>query len=385
MAKRAKSTPERGTKSVRIADRQDSATLPEGYGNFVEDIKARIRVAQIKAALSVNRELISLYWDIGKSIVQRQEIEGWGKSVVEQLSHDIRTEFPHIKGFSPQNMWYMRAFYLAWTKEVVNLQQPVGDLDGKSLPQAVGEIPWGHNLQLISKIKEPVERLWYSRMTVEHGWSRSVLVHQIESDLFSQQGKAITNFSITLPGSQSDLANQLLKDPYQLDFLALGPEINERQLETALLEHLKNLLLELGKGFAFVGNQVHVEIGGQDYYLDLLFYHLHLRCYVVIELKVDAFKPEHAGKMNFYLAAVDEEMRHPDDQPSIGLILCKEKNRIVVEYALKSSTRPVGVAEYKLTRTLPKNLKAELPTPQQIRDGLKDRVASEPKKTGGQR
>jgi len=382
MAKRAKSTPERGMDSARIIGRQAASTLPEGYAKFVEDIKARIRVAQVKVALSVNRELISLYWDIGKSIVQRQEIEGWGKSVVEQLSHDIRTEFPHIKGFSPQNMWYMRAFYLAWTEEVLNLQQPVGDLDGKSLPQAVGEIPWGHNLQLISKIKDPVERFWYSRMTMEHGWSRDVLVHQIESDLFSRQGKAITNFSITLPVSQSDLANQLLKDPYQLDFLALGPEINERQLETALLEHLKNFLLELGKGFAFVGNQVHMEIGGQDFYLDLLFYHLHLRCYVVIELKVDAFKPEYAGKMNFYLAALVEEMRHPDDQPSIGLILCKEKNRIVVEYALKSSTRPVGVAEYKLTRTLPKNLKAELPTPKQIRDGLKEKVDSEHKKKG---
>jgi predicted nuclease of restriction endonuclease-like (RecB) superfamily len=208
------------------------------------------------------------------------------------------------------------------------------------------------------------------------GWSRSVLVHQIESDLYSRQGKAITNFPETLPAPQSDLANQLLKDPYHLDFLSIGPDVTERQLEMALLERLKNFLLELGKGFAFVGNQVHLEVGGKDFYLDLLFYHLHLRCYVVIDLKVEEFKPEFAGKINFYLAAVDDLVRHPDDNPSIGLILCKEKNRIVVEFALKTARHPVGVAEYKLTNRLPKKYQAELPTPKELREQLRKAAKS---------
>jgi predicted nuclease of restriction endonuclease-like (RecB) superfamily len=350
----------------QIADK-----LPTAYPLLLKEIKDRIRLAQVKAALSINRELIELYWGIGKSIVARQHNEGWGKSVVETLSKDIRNEFSGITGFSPQNLWYMRAFYTAWTDEVQNLQQPVGDLDGQNLPQAVGEIPWGHNLQLLSKLKNPIKRIWYARMTVEHGWSRNVLVHQIESDLFGRQGKAMTNFSVSLPASQSDLANQLLKDPYHIDFLAIGPNITERQLELALLKRLKNFLLELGKGFAFVGNQVHLEVGGKGYFLDLLFYHLHLRCYFVIDLKVEEFKPEFAGKMNFYLAAVDESLRHPGDNPSIGLILCKEKNRIVVEYALKSSKHPVGVAEYKITRRLPKKIQIELPTPKELREHLR--------------
>ena len=350
----------------QIADK-----LPTAYPLLLKEIKDRIRLAQVKAALSINRELIELYWGIGKSIVARQRNEGWGKSVVETLSKDIRNEFSGITGFSPQNLWYMRAFYTAWTDEVQNLQQPVGDLDGQNLPQAVGEIPWGHNLQLLSKLNNPIKRIWYARMTVEHGWSRNVLVHQIESDLFERQGKAMTNFSVSLPASQSDLANQLLKDPYHIDFLAIGPNITERQLELALLKRLKNFLLELGKGFAFVGNQVHLEVGGKGYFLDLLFYHLHLRCYFVIDLKVEEFKPEFAGKMNFYLAAVDESLRHPGDNPSIGLILCKEKNRIVVEYALKSSKHPVGVAEYKITRRLPKKIQIELPTPKELREQLR--------------
>jgi len=338
---------------------------------MLEDFKSRIHAARIRAALSVNRELIELYWHIGVSIVIRQRKEGWGKSIVEKLSRDIKKEFPDITGFSVQNIWYMRAFYAAWSEQPTNLQQSVGDLDSESLPQVVGEIPWGHNIQLLSKVKDPLQRLWYARKTVEYGWSRSVLVHQIESDLYGRQGKAITNFPETLPAHQSDLANQLLKDPYHLDFLSIGPDVSKRQLEMALLERLKNFLLELGKRFAFVGNQVHLEVGGKDYYLDLLFYHLHLRCYVVIDLKVEEFKPEFAGKMNFYLAAVDKLICHPDDNPSIGLILCKERNRIVVEFALKTSRRPVGVAEYKLTNRLPKKYQAELPSPKELRQQLK--------------
>jgi predicted nuclease of restriction endonuclease-like (RecB) superfamily len=348
-----------------------SDKLPASYPILLEDIKSRIRSARIRAALSVNRELIELYWHIGRSIVKRQHAEGWGKSVVQRLSQDIRKEFTGISGFSAQNLWKMRGFYLAWTDDIQNLSQAVRDLDGINLPQAVREIPWGHNTELIFKLKAPVKRLWYARMALEHGWSRNVLIHQIGTDLYSRQGKAITNFSKTLPAPQSDLANQLLKDPYHLDFLAVGPDVTERQLEMALLERLKVFILELGKGFAFVGNQVHLEVGGKDYYLDLLFYHLHLRCYVVIDLKVEEFKPEFAGKMNFYLAAVDDLMRHPDDKPSIGLILCKEKNRIVVEYALRSSKHPVGVAEYKIMKRLPKKYQSELPTPKELRKQLR--------------
>jgi predicted nuclease of restriction endonuclease-like (RecB) superfamily len=265
----------------------------------------------------------------------------------------------------------MRSLYVSWTDEIRKLTQAVAVLDGENLPLPVAEIPWGHNILLLEKLKSPQKRLWYAVKTKEFGWSRAVLAHQVESNLYGRQGKAITNFPETLPAPQSDLANQLLKDPYQLDFLAVGPDVTERQLEMALLERLKVFILELGKGFAFVGNQVHLEVGGKDYYLDLLFYHLHLRCYVVIELKVEEFKPEFAGKMNFYLAAVDDLMRHPDDNPSIGLILCKEKNRIVVEYALRSSKHPVGVAEYKITKRLPKKYQSQLPTPAELRRPLR--------------
>ena len=346
---------------------QSGAPLPASYGALLEDIKARICAAQVKAALSVNRELIELYWHIGKSIVERQRAESWGKSVVERLSSDLQSEFSGISGFSPQNIWRMRAFYLAWTEEIANLSQPVRDLDGKNLPQVVGEIPWGHNLQLLSKLKGPVQRVWYAQQTVVHSWSRAVLVHQIESDLFARQGKALTNFQTTLPAPQSDLAQALVKDPYHFDFLGLGPELSERQLEQALIDRLKDFLIELGKGFAFVGRQYRLEVGGEDYYLDLLFYHLHLRCFVVIDLKVEPFKPEFAGKMNFYLSAVDDQLRHADDQPSIGLILCKERNKVIAEYALRDTTKPMGVSTYKV---LPPKLKAGLPSVKQIEEAM---------------
>ena len=350
---------------------RDADKLPASYPMLLDDIKSRIRSARIKASISINRELIGLYWDIGKCITERQKQEGWGKSVVERLATDLRNEFLQISGFSSRNIWRMRAFYLAWTEDVQKLTQTVAVLDGENLPQPVAEIPWGHNILLFEKIKHPPERLWYAVNTKDFGWSRAVLTHQIESDLYGRQGKAITNFTNTLPAPQSDLANQLLKDPYHLDFLAVGPDVTERRLEMALLERLKVFILELGKGFALVGNQVHLEVGGKDYYVDLLFYHLRLRCYVVIDLKVEEFKPEFAGKMNFYLAAVDDLMRHPDDKPSIGLILCKEKNRIVVEYALRSSNHPVGVAEYKITKRLPKKFQSELPSPEELRKQLR--------------
>jgi len=342
------------------------AGLPPGYPALLDELKARIRAVQLKAAVSVNRELIALYWHIGKSIAERQRSEGWGKSVVDRLAHDLQREFPGVSGFSPQNIWYMRAFYLGWTDDVRNLQQPVGELDGRNLPQPAAEIPWGHNIQLITKLKDPAVRLWYARQTLEHGWSRAVLVHQIESDLFRRQGKAVTNFQATLPPPQSDLAQQVLKDPYNFEFLTLAADARERELQQGLLAHLRKFLLELGAGFAFVGEQYHLEVGGEDFYLDLLFYHLRLRCYVVIDLKMEPFKPEFAGKMNFYLSAVDDLLRHEDDQPSIGLILCREKNRLVVEYALRDTRKPIGVSAYRITARLPERLRGSLPTVGQL-------------------
>ena len=351
-------------------------SLPTGYPALLEELKGRIRTAQLKAAISVNRELIALYWHIGKSIVDRQQAEGWGKSVVDRLAADLQRAFPGLEGFSPRNIWRMRAFYLAWTGR--NLAQPARESERKllpqaasesksqSLPQPVAEIPWGHNIWLLEKVKDPVERLWYAQQTLLHGWSRAVLVLQIESGLFKRQGRAITNFKATLPPPQSDLAQQVLKDPYNFDFLTLAGDAHERQLEEGLLAHLRKFLLELGAGFSFVGQQVHLEVGGEDFYIDLLFYHLRLRCFVIIDLKMKPFKPEFAGKMNFYLSAVDDILRHKDDQPSIGLILCKEKNRVVAEYALRDTKKPIGVSAFRLTESLPDPLKGSLPTVEQL-------------------
>ena len=328
--------------------------LPPDYPKLLEEIKARVHASRIRAAVSVNRELILLYWEIGRLILQRQEAEGWGARVIDRLSVDLNREFPDQKGFSARNLKYMRKFAESYPEREI-------------VQQAAAQIPWFHNCMILDKVQDAVQREWYTRATMEHGWSRAVLVHQIESDLYGRQGTALTNFQVTLPAPQSDLAQQLIKDPYHFDFLGLGQDISERQLEKALIGRLKDFLIELGKGFAFVGQQYHLDVGGEDYYLDLLFYHLHLRCYVVIDLKVVPFKPEFAGKMNFYLSAVDDRMRHPADQPSIGLILCKERNRLVVEYALRDTTKPMGVATYRI---LPRRLKGELPTATEIKRGL---------------
>ncbi len=394
MSKRpAKPKPSNPARPERQIVKPPLAVLASGYAQFLEDVKSRIRTAQIKAALSVNRELIQLYWDIGKTIVEAQKGKGYGKQVVERLAADLQKEFAGVAGFSAQNIWKMRAFYLAWTDQVRNLsqvvresetttnlsqpvresadrilQQAVRELDGRNLPKTVAEVPWGHNTELLFKLKNPHQRLWYARQAIEHGWSRAALVHWIESDLYARQGQAVTNFPATLPPGQSDLAAEVIKDPYSFDFLTIGPDAAERQLERALLDHIRQFLLELGAGFAFVGQQMHLEVGGEDFYLDLLFYHLRLRCFVVIDLKAKPFKPEDAGKMNFYLSAVDDLFRHPDDRPSIGLILCKTRNKIVAEYALRDIAKPVGVARYviRLVEQLPANLKDALPTPRDI-------------------
>lgn len=324
-----------------------------GYVALVAELKQRIADARLRAALSVNRELVLLYWGIGRDILSRQKSEGWGAKIIDRLAVDLGRAFPEMTGLSARNLKYMRAFAEAWP-------------DLEFVQQVVALLPWGHNVRLLDAVKSTPERTWYARQAIENGWSRNVLVHQIESGLFTRQGGALTNFTRTLPAPQSELAQQILKDPYSFDFLSLGPEMLERDLERGLIEHLRALILELGKGFAFVGSQYHLEVGGQDYYLDLLFYHLRLRCFVVIELKIEDFKPEFAGKMNFYLSAVDDQLRHKDDQPTIGIILCKGRNEVVVEYSLRDTTKPMGVAQYKVSPSLPSRLQQDLPTIEEL-------------------
>jgi predicted nuclease of restriction endonuclease-like (RecB) superfamily len=333
--------------------------LPAGYAELLDDLKRRIRTAQLRAAVAVNNALVLLYWQIGREILTRQTREGWGAKVIDRLAADLRRAFPEMSGLSPRNLKYMRAFAEAFPDEPI-------------VQQLVAQIPWGHVVRLLDHVKHPAEREWYVRQTIQYGWSRNVLLHQIESGLYQRQGHALTNFDRTLPPPQSDLAQQVLKDPYTFDFLTLGPDARERDLERGLLQHVRDFMLELGIGFAFVGNQVHLEVGGDDFYLDLLFYHLRLRCFVVIEIKMGEFQPEYAGKMNFYLSAVDDLMRHQSDAPSIGIILCKERNRLVVEYALRDIAKPVGVATYRLMATLPAELEGSLPTVEQLEAELAD-------------
>lgn len=346
------------------------AGLPAGYGELLGEIKARIARSRIEAALAANHVLIDMYWHIGRSIVERQKLQGWGKSVVERLARDIQAAFPEISGFSRNNIWRMRAFYLAYTEEVTNLARPVQDSSASNAPIPVKQLPWGQNIELLQRLRDPVRRFWYAQEALEHGWSRAVLVQQIKSRLYERQGNAVTNFEAALPPPQSDLAKQAIKDPYVFDFLTMSGDAAERDLERGLVEHIRKLLLELGIGFAFVGSQYHLEIGGDDYYIDLLFYHLRLRCFVVIDLKAGAFKPEDAGKMGFYLAAVDDNLRHPDDKPSIGIILCGTRKKLIAEYALRNSNAPIGVSEYRMATALPDDLKKNLPSVEELEKEL---------------
>ena len=327
--------------------------LPSGYAAWLNDLKTRIRTTQVKVALTANAQLVLLYWSIGRDILARQEKEGWGAHVIDRLSADLHAAFPDMKGLSSRNLKYMRAFAEAWPDEEI-------------VQQAVARLPWGHNVRLLDRIDNRDERLWYARQAMEHGWSRAILEAQIETRLHKRAGKALTNFKATLPPPQSDLAQQTLKDPYVFDFITLAADAQERDLERGLVEHVRDFLLELGVGFAFVGSQVHLAVDGEDYYLDLLFFHLKLRCFVVIELKAGSFKPEYAGKMNFYLSAVDAQLRREGDEPSIGLVLCKEKNKLVVEYSLRDMKKPIGVSAYKLLEKLPARLKGSLPTVEEL-------------------
>jgi len=326
---------------------------PEGYADWLADLKGRIHSAQQRATLAVNRELVLLYWQIGRDILARQSAQGWGAKVIERLAHDLRADFPEMKGFSPRNLKYMRAFADAWP-------------EAEFVQQAAAQLPWFHLCTLLDKLKTREERDWYLAQTVKHNWSRNILGMQIETRLLERSGKAVTNFEFSLPKPQSDLARQSLKDPYRFDFLGLTDKAQEREVENALVKHVTEFLLELGAGFAFVGRQVLLDVGGDEFFIDLLFYHLKLRCYVVIELKAGKFKPEHLGQLGFYLTAVDAQVKHPQDGPTIGLLLCRSKNKVVAEYALRNNAQPLGVAEYQLLESLPAELQTSLPSIEQI-------------------
>ncbi|MHC8379351.1 PDDEXK nuclease domain-containing protein [Pseudomonas sp. MDT1-16] len=326
---------------------------PDGYGDWLIDLKSSIHNAQQRATLAVNRELVLLYWQIGQDILTRQTQQGWGTKVIDRLAQDLRAAFPDMKGFSPRNLKYMRAFAGAWP-------------DAEFVQEVLAQLPWYHQIALLDKLSSPENRRWYAAQAIEHNWSRNILVMQIETRLLERNGKAVSNFDSQLPKPQSDLARESLKDPYRFDFLGLTLDAQEREIENALVKHVTDFLLELGAGFAFVGQQVLLDVGGDEFFIDLLFYHLKLRCYVVIELKAGKFKPEHLGQLSFYLTAVDAQLKHPQDGPTIGLLLCKSKNKVVAEYALRDNARPIGVAEYQLVESLPAELQTSLPSIEQI-------------------
>lgn len=336
----------------------------EIYDKLLKEVKVRIRLAQVKATFSANAEMIVMYWDIGGIIYKRKKIKGWGAKVISKLAKDISNELPEVKGFSERNIKYMVQLYKEYETECVIGQQAVAQL--RKRQQLVAQIPWGHNILLMQNIKDVNIRFWYMEQTIQNGWSRDMLGNMIKSSAYNRQGKAVSNFSVTLPEPQSDLATQTLKDPYIFDFLTLTEPFNERELETELVKHLEKFLIELGAGFAFVGREYHMVISDRDFYIDLLFYHLKLRCFIVIELKKGDFKPEYAGKINFYCSAVDDLLKHESDQPTIGLILCQTTDKIFAEYSLRDINKPIGISEYELTRALPDNLKSSLPSIEEI-------------------
>jgi predicted nuclease of restriction endonuclease-like (RecB) superfamily len=413
-----------------------------GYAPFLMAVKDRIRAAQVKATLAANAELVNLYWDIGRAIAAMQKREGWGAGVIPRLARDIANDMPEVKGFSERNIKRMVQFFQEYpgfsvigppvvaqldsatsaaeigppavaqlppsgfsphvvaklpSNEILQtpsaklpapakVLQPAAQLATSSdisiLQQLVAQLPWSHHVILMEKVKDLSARLWYMQQTIEHGWSRNILALQIDGGAYERRGKAVHNFQATLPPPQSDLAAQVLKDPYIFDFLTLAEPFRERELELGLLAQVEKFLLELGQGFAFVGRQYHLDVGSDDFYMDLLFYHLRLRCFVVVDLKRGPFKAEYAGKMNFYCNVVDDRLRHRDDNPTVGLILCQDKNRIIAEYALKGVGKAIGVSEYRLTRALPKELRSSLPTVKEMEAELTRLTAP---KTSGKR
>lgn len=348
-----------------------SALLGPEYREFLDRVKERVRTARVSAALAANRELILLYWGLGRDILDRQARLGWGAKVVAQLSRDLRREFPEMKGFSPRNLAYMRAFAEAWPDE--NFVQ-----------RTVAQLPWGHVVRIMDRADDPAVRQFYIEQAIAHGWSRDALLLHMDRCLHKRQGQAVTNFQRTLQPPNSDLAHQALKDPYIFDFLGITDEAAEREIERAMIAQIRDTLVEMGAGFAYVGQQVRLEVAGEEFFLDLLFYHLRLHCYVVVELKAGEFKPEHAGKLNFYLSAVDDLIRdRGTDGATIGLLLCRNKNRMLAEYALRDIHKPIGVADLNLTRLLPKELKSSLPTVEALEAELGEIGATSPEDEPG--
>ena len=343
---------------------------PSGYAELLQQLKARIHAAQVRAAMEVSREMVLLYWSDGRDILVRQVEEGWGAKVIDRLAHDLQVEFPGVEGFSTRSLKYMRALAEAW---------PEPEL----VQGLIARLPWGHNLRVLDRIKDRPTREWYLRAALEYGWSQDILVLQIKTRLHEREGKALTNFQRTLPPPASDLAQQVLKDPYNFDFLTLAQDAQEQEVERELLIHLRDLMLELGRGFAFVGSQVPLVIARDTFYLDLLFYHVRLHCYFVIELKTGKFKPEWAGKLNFYLSAVDDLFRAGPDAPTIGLLLCETQNSVVAEYALRDVAKPIGVSTYQVTRELPSEIRDELPTVETLQEVVaKLRIEERPRRDG---
>ena len=341
------------------------------YKGWLREIKEKIKGAQIRAALSANRELLDFYYDLGRMITEKDSV--WGSKFLERLSLDLKKEFSQMQGFSVTNLKYCRLFY-----KYFSISPRAGDelnkVDKSELYKSVSRIPWGHVKLLINKIKDHDEALFYINQTIENGWSRDVLALMIKSDLFNRSGKAVNNFKNTLPEPISDLAEQTLKDPYVFDFMTMTKPYIERDIENQLIDNISKFLLELGKGFAFVGRQYHLKVGESDYYIDLLFYHIKLKCYVVIELKNIKFIPEYAGKLNFYLSAVDSYVKGSDDNPTIGILLCRDKNNIETEFALRNIGKPMGVSEFEILEKLPENLRSSLPTVEEIEAELQKQL-----------
>lgn len=353
------------------------------YKDWLKELKQRVLQVQLKAAVAVNTELLEFYWELGSEIVEKQKGSVWGSGFIKRLSADLMSEFPEIKGFSKRNLELIRKWYLFYNQSCLIAKQAVSQLENSiesdcesistssqrttsSFQNTLYKIPWGHNIVIIQKCKDLEEALYYVNSTIEYGWSRSVLTHQIENGLWQREGTAITNFTATLTKPQSDLAQQTLKDPYKFDFLSMTKEYNERDLELGLIEHITSFLLELGAGFAYIGRQYPLKVGEREFIVDLLFYHTKLHCYVVVELKTVEFEPEHAGKLNFYIKAVDSQLKTEHDQPTIGILLCKNKDKIVAEYALSDINKPIGISEYQLTQSLPETLKPSLPSIEEI-------------------
>lgn len=331
------------------------------YMEFIEQIKQEVRTQRLKVTISANSTMMCMYWNIGRMVLKKQDEQGWGAKVIDRMSKDLKEEFPDMDGFSPRNIKYMRKFAECWT-------------DYEIVQQVVAQIPWGTNIVLMDKLKTAESRLWYAYKTIENGWSRNVLVFQIESGLLERTGQSVNNFAVALPPLDSDMTNQIFKDPYLFDFLGTDMPRREVEIEKKLTEHIQQFLLELGQGFAFVGRQVHLEVGGDDFYIDLLFYHLKIRCYVVVELKAGDFEPGFISQLNMYQNVVNDVLRHPDDKPTIGLLLVKGKNKTVVEYSLSGYQNPIGVAEWKnqIAESLPEELKSSLPTIEEIEKELED-------------